>query len=600
MSNALERHRRKIIALSTVDGAVFFVSRVAFVASLAWATVYFVTGYYTIGAVAAGVSPGMMITILMAANDLAHAAKHTSFFSAIFGVFLSGVILPVESHIGWFGICTAAGAVLMFESSRDRMLMIAYVILSAGGIVAPYILQGLEVLESPMTIEFAAKYVSPFVAVSLFAVLTFLSFWFNGAVRSQIKKLEAARREAQELSAAKSDFLATMSHELRTPMNGIVGMVDLLLQGNLGEGQRRMMDTVQESSRELLYVIDDLVDAASMEAGRFSPRSEAVNIREVLGDSLDAIRPLAGTNGVPLEIKIDDTLPACVMGDANRLRQVIMNLLHNAVKFSQNEDGNRSGPVVLSAENNDDEILVLCVEDHGIGMSADMIARLFRPFVQREEVQSRRFGGMGLGLAICHRLVHLMGGTLFVESRLGQGSKFYIQLPLQEVQREGVVIRSQGQEDKSPNASRIKGKILVVEDNKINRLVVQQQLNALGCRADLAVNGYDGLQRWRSGEYDLVLSDCHMPEMNGLEMAATIRAEEHEKDLDRTPIVAITASTLPQQEIDCRAAGMDGFLTKPVRLDELSSTLANWIGWEEEVKAGNEPGQENVVAFKAM
>lgn len=599
MANSPVKHRGKLHALSSVDGSIFFVSRLALVISSVWTVIYLSSGKYTIAAVAAAVALGTLVSTLLTAYEKNALAKHVFFITTLVGVLASSLVLPLESHINWFQICIATGAVLTFGERRDRGKMTFYVILSGIGMLAPYALPRIELSSDIVSPEFAKSYVAPFVGATLFFLMSYLAFWFNAAVRSQIKKLDVARKSAQDLAAAKSDFLATMSHELRTPMNGVVGMVDLLLQGEMRPEQRRMMETVQDSSRELLYVIDDLVDASGMEAGRLSPRSEPVNIREVLSDSVEAMRPLAETNGIPLELKIDEQLPACVMGDANRLRQVVMNLLHNAVKFSDSNGEQQHLPVTLSAENSDDEMLVLCVEDHGIGMSADMIQRLFRPFVQREGVQSRRFGGMGLGLAISHRLVHLMGGTIFVESKLGYGSRFYIQLPLQEVKREGVVIqRAKAVRSPVPSISLGKGKILVVEDNKINRLVIQQQLEALGCQADLATNGYDGLQRWRAGDYDLILSDCHMPEMNGLEMSASIRAEEHEKGLKRIPIIAITASTQPQQEVDCRAAGMDDFLTKPVRLEELSETLGKWVG----IDALKQPSaavaaSDNVLAF---
>ena len=599
MVNTSVKHRGKLQALSSVDGSIFFVSRLALVLSAVWAVIYLGAGKHAISFIAAGVGIGSLISTLLSANEKYASAKHVFFITTFVGVLASTLVLPPESHINWFQICIASGAILTFGERRDRGKMTFYVMLAGIGMLSPYVLPRIELSSDVVSPEFAKAYVAPFVGATLFFLMSYLAFWFNAAVRSQIKKLDIARKSAQELAAAKSDFLATMSHELRTPMNGVVGMVDLLLQGEMRPEQRRMMETVQESSRELLYVIDDLVDASGMEAGRLSPRSEPVNIREVLSDSVEAMRPLAETNGIPLMLKIDEQLPACVMGDANRLRQVVMNLLHNAVKFSDGIAAHRNNAVTLSAENSDDEMLVLCVEDHGIGMSADMIQRLFRPFVQREGVQSRRFGGMGLGLAISHRLVHLMGGTIFVESKLGYGSRFYIQLPLKEVKREGVLIKRQPvSRPQLPSISLGTCKILVVEDNKINRLVIQQQLVALGCEADLATNGYDGLQRWRAGDYDLVLSDCHMPEMNGMEMSAHIRAEEHEKGLKRIPIIAITASAQPQQEVDCRAAGMDDFLTKPVRLEELAETLGNWVGIDPlKQPEAVEAASDNVLAF---
>jgi len=537
-------------------------------------------------------------------------------------------------------------------------------------------------------------------------------------VRQRTLELERARELAEQANLAKSSFLVTMSHEIRTPMNGVIGMIDVLAESELGSDQRDMVKIVRESAYALLAIVDNVLDFSKIEAGQFEVEHAPMDVEKVVESVCDTLRGLAESRGVRLRSYADPRLPSHMLGDAGRLRQVLLNLVGNAIKFSS--DQAYPGAVSLRALRIDaaagNDTLMLAISDNGLGMDEVTQARLFSPFMQADVSTTRRFGGTGLGLSISQRLVALMGGELTVVSAVGQGTTFTVRLPialpavgdtsieasvnpslaglpclllgvadqaadladylvhagctalcvrslaeaqawLHEVEAgrcivvvldppEGigpvlaacravamerpamalgfVVIeggRRRQPRRQEPDQVGLDGEclhravflrgvalaaglqpagegadtqaelrmpapaqrqasasdplILVAEDNEINQKVLVKQLELLGYRAEIVGNGLEALVQWRQGGYALLLTDLHMPVMDGYTLAAAVRAEE--SGGSRLPIIALTANALRDEEVRCRQAGMDGYMSKPVRLAQLKTTLDAWL-----------------------
>ncbi len=526
-----------------------------------------------------------------------------------------------------------------------------------------------------------------------------------------------ASRMAKQGSQAKSMFLATMSHEIRTPMNGVIGTAEWLKATRLDEEQRDGIQTIVDSGRSLLTIIDDILDFTKVEAGQMKLEASSVRLVDLVEGVADAIAPLAISKRVTLHLFIDPRLPSHVLGDPNRLRQVLINLVGNAVKFSAGSQERRGQvDVQLSISEDDPTIWQMQISDDGIGMSEETLKRIFSPFTQAEAATTRRFGGTGLGLAICNRLVELMGGGIMAHSVEGHGSTFTVTLPMMEPEQAAptpaisaslqgvecillpgqnyrsdtlvtclehagahvqccdtledarmvasvsgtfvVVSDTPGGRDgsshepsdlsqstccnhirhlwigryqhgplrflsphvgqlgrahvqdllravavlagrQSPEMVRDEGAefdavcsgithqgvlpatrsqlILIAEDDPTNQKVVQRQLRTLGYACELAGDGQQALGAWRSGRFDLVLSDLHMPIMDGYELAQQIRAEEEGQGAGRVPILALTANALAGEEVRAHACGMDDYLTKPIALKALHQALQRWL-----------------------
>jgi PAS domain S-box-containing protein len=522
-------------------------------------------------------------------------------------------------------------------------------------------------------------------------------------VAQRTDELEKARLAAESASAAKSAFLATMSHEIRTPMNGVVGIADVLQRSPLSEHQQDLVDTMRESALALLKVIDDILDFSKIEAGKLELERAPMPLRRLVEKAADALQPVAAARGVRLHAFVDPSLPETVMGDAGRLRQIIFNLVGNAIKFTAGLD--RPGRVALRVLAQGESGLYLKVEDNGIGMSEDVQQRVFHPFVQGEASTTRHYGGTGLGLVITQRLVGAMQGSIELRSTPGAGSVFSVRLPLhaasdatppepsqrrwpltdlavwlaldersladdwarylraagarvgftqpgvgEQPQPDSVVIcppATLGQWPREalssvhavlvrhepratprlvcaglveldceglhrddlllavalaagrgalPGAAApapaaalpappptLEGLhdrlILVAEDNEINQKVIRQQLELLGLVSEHVDNGRVALERWRAGRarYALVLTDLHMPELDGYALTAAIREDEARDGGTRVPVVALTANVAGADAERCRRAGMDDFLSKPVQLERLHETLQQWL-----------------------
>lgn len=397
------------------------------------------------------------------------------------------------------------------------------------------------------------------------------------------QKLIAAREAADAANVAKSEFLANMSHEIRTPMNGIIGLTELLRQ-HLSEPELvHKAETISQSGNALLRIIDDILDFSKIEAGMLEVEAHPCRFAATLRQLTEVYQPLASDKGLRLSLTIEPSLAPVLSLDEGRLRQILSNLISNAIKFTPGLDGERQGQVEIHAHRSRAGELEIDVIDNGIGISTEAAARVFDPFSQADSNTTRRYGGTGLGLSISRNLAQLMTGDLtYLPRRIG--SQFRVTLPydpLQEPASAAPVTGAMQYAPPSMDLSTIKidstcleaGHILVVEDNDINAMVISKQLETLGFSATLAGDGIEGMALWESGEFDLVLTDCHMPHMDGYDLARNIRLREAEEQRERTRIIAITANALKTEENKCLEAGMDSFLAKPVTIATLRKVL---------------------------
>jgi len=406
-------------------------------------------------------------------------------------------------------------------------------------------------------------------------------------VAKRTAELKLTRDEAERANQAKSAFLATMSHEIRTPMNGVIGMVEVMRQSGLHRDQLEMLKLISDSAESLLGIIEDILDFSKIEAGRIDIAQEPMSLRNLLQSVCSLMNQLAVSNGVRFALSIDPLIPDRLQGDEGRVRQVLINLISNAIKFSA--DGDRQGAVSVHAALIEREsgaaTVRLTVTDNGIGIDEANLARLFIPFSQADASTTRRFGGTGLGLAICKSLVHLMSGHITARSTPGEGPEFAVQLRLLTIDQSltpdshgppaagmaGQEMQSDASADCRDRSEKPDPLILVAEDNETNRKVIQHQFRLLGYSCEMHPNGREALEAWRRGSFSLIVTDLHMPEMDGYSLATAIRTEEDARR--RTPIIAITANALREEEARCRDLGMDGYLTKPVHLAKLKAIV---------------------------
>ncbi len=394
-------------------------------------------------------------------------------------------------------------------------------------------------------------------------------------------ELEAARDAAEAANQAKSTFLATISHEIRTPMNGVIGTAELLEREPLDDRQKRLVRTVRTSATALLRIIDDVLDFSKIEAGRMELEDAPFQLRAVIEGTGETLSVQAESRGLSVTTVIEPGTPEHLRGDATRVRQILINLIGNAIKFT--EVGEVRVHVRALSVSGDHVRLAMSVTDTGIGVSAEQATRLFQPFSQADNSTTRRFGGTGLGLSIVRRLAELMGGGVTVESTPGRGSTFTVTLELARAGEAGAETASR------PVATTEipDGRVLAIDDYPINLEVLTGQLEILGVPVDTAADGIEGLTKWRERRYALILTDIHMPDMDGFELTRQIRAEEATGPGSRhTPIVALTANALKGEAEKCLAAGMDGYLTKPLTLDRLREAVSRWMSAPAGVSSG--------------
>ncbi len=398
---------------------------------------------------------------------------------------------------------------------------------------------------------------------------SFLIIGFDITEQKQLEEqLRTARLAALQAAEAKSLFLANMSHEIRTPMNGVMGMCELLLDESLNTTQTQYAQTIQRSADSLLHIINDILDISKIEANRLTLENTDFNPQIELDDVCLLIKPLAQEKGLDFALNIAHKLPNKLIGDPTRLRQVLINLLGNAVKFT--ERGSVSLNVAYTLDNGSAR-LSFSIDDTGIGMSEEAQQRIFDRFEQADASTTRQHGGTGLGLAISLALVELMGGYIEVRSERGKGSQFYFDILLQTATTARLASQAYDSAfDSVPAGLRV----LVAEDERVNRMVASGMLKKLHCEITLVENGQEALDALDQTDFDVILMDCQMPVMDGL--TATTRIRGRQDDKASTPIIALTANASKEDEASCLAAGMDGFVSKPVKIAMLAETLLEY------------------------
>jgi signal transduction histidine kinase len=374
--------------------------------------------------------------------------------------------------------------------------------------------------------------------------------------------LDQARATAEAANQAKSVFLATMSHEIRTPMNGVLGMAQAMARDPLPEPQRERLDVIRQSGEVLLSLLNDILDLARIETGRLELEDAVVDLAALARSAQATYTPQAAEKGVGLRLEIAPEAEGCWRGDPIRLRQILFNLVSNAVKFTA------QGSVTIGLARAGDALAAV-VADTGPGIPPERLATLFDRFVQVDASTTRRFGGSGLGLAICRELAELMGGRIAVQSTPGEGSTFTLTLPLQRAAaaaapaQAGAVAIAAGEL-----------RVLAAEDNLMNQLVLKTLLDQVGVQVTFASDGAETLEAWAGGVFDLILMDVQMPVMDGPAAARAIRDAERAQGRPRTPIVALTANAMAHQHAEYMAAGMDQVVAKPLQLADLLGAMS--------------------------
>jgi len=482
--------------------------------------------------------------------------------------------LPVKLYLVWLLAAVATAIVLVVGAFRERVEGARPFLVSVAGFA---VISVTEIAKQADVLGPAGQIV--FYGLGVFLILSGSSIFLARRIAEEGRELERladeleervaertaeltrSEREALAANRAKSAFLATMSHEIRTPMNAVVGLAELLSDAELPRREREMAATLRGSAVSLLNLIDEILDLSRIEAGRLELESRTFEVEALVREVVELFAPQAARDGLELTWRLASEPLPTLSSDPARLRQILVNLVGNALKFTER------GSVEIVAGHAGGE-LVFEVHDTGIGIAAPELEGLFQPFSQGDASTTRRFGGAGLGLAICRELTEALGGTIEAESEFGRGSTFRLRIPAQPApgETEGSVSEVSGHPVESGESDR--PNILLAEDNPVNQMVTLLMLERLGHQADTANDGEAALEALEREAYDVVFLDLHMPKVDGLEVARRLRRHGHE-----TRIIALTASALPEDRERCREAGMDDFLAKPIQLEALRAAL---------------------------
>lgn len=381
-------------------------------------------------------------------------------------------------------------------------------------------------------------------------------------------ELNQAVSDARAANAAKSAFLAAMSHEVRTPLNGVLGMAQAMARDPLPPKQAERLEIIRQSGESLLGILNDMLDLSKIEAGKLEMETLEFDLADLMEATHNTFSALAAQKGLQFDLRMTPRARGAYLGDPLRLRQVLNNLISNAIKFTE------QGLVEVDVDRQG-ALLVICVRDTGMGISPAVLLRLFNKFEQGDLSTTRRFGGTGLGLAICRDLVRLMGGEISASSAVDEGATFTVRLPLEHV----------GQTPKLPAVTRPVGvaentpqvRLLVAEDNRANQLVIDTLLRQIGIAPVIVENGRAAVAAWEDKPWDLILMDVQMPEMDGPTATSIIRRRELDNGQARTPILALTANAMDHQLLEYRQAGMDGLIAKPIEINKLFAAISHLI-----------------------
>ncbi len=392
-------------------------------------------------------------------------------------------------------------------------------------------------------------------------------------VRTRTEELNLQKDAADKANKAKSLFLATMSHEIRTPLNTILGLSSLNVKSKSIEQLTNYLVSINNAGMTLNALFDEVADFSQIEANKLTLRSEVFSLKAVLSDVHQVFRQRFIDKGVELEVKSDPLLPVWVQGDFGRLKQIVLNLASNALKFTQTGKVSLGCELLQENSHNHTAVVLFSVEDTGIGISHEFLQQMFQPFSQRDMSSTRIFQGMGLGLALASKIAVLMNSKIEVQSQEGKGSRFFFKVPLSLAAAQQNTLDTDLQfssfRDKLTNK-----KLLLVEDIEINRFIVEEMLNEVGLSVVTAVNGKEAVDRCQEEDFDVILMDVQMPVMDGCEATYIIR---HQLGYSALPIIALTANSLPQDKERCIASGMNDFLAKPVQIDELLDKIMAWV-----------------------
>ena len=388
------------------------------------------------------------------------------------------------------------------------------------------------------------------------------------------KQLAIAKDYAESANKAKGEFLANMSHEIRTPMNGIIAVADFLEETQLTKKQKEFTEIIKTSSENLLAIINDILDFSKIEAGQLILEDISFNLKQEIRKTLKPLALKTMDKGVILNISFEEDIPEYLVGDVLRIKQIVINLVNNAIKFT--ESGSIDVYVGVKLKQKNKISISFSVKDTGIGISKENLKKLFNSFTQADASSTRKYGGTGLGLAISKNLVGLMGGEISVESVLGEGSVFSFYIPFDITKKSGVKHEKEIAEVHKPK-SKI-WNILIVDDNAINRKVAQMTLKRLGHQTDMAVNGIDAYHKYLDNSYDMILMDVHMPEMDGLETTRLIRKYERQNKVANVmPIIAMTAAAMKGDRERFLESGMDDYVSKPFKVVDIELVLEKYV-----------------------